>query len=1121
MIRCVPDTDPAVPEAMFGPVLNEVSCRGDDWIEIAVLGDDCYDLSGWRLSDRRGRPEVDQATIPPGTILCPGEHLVLYEHRDLPFGIACGDEEPVLLTADGAEISHLMPPVLHEGQTWGILPGTYGVPGILRPTAGQPNEATPRHTLETVGPTEPGPTPAGVGPCDIVNARLGGLVCRNTSVTPADLEFLTVDEAFLTRVTRIGKYTVPADVDPILLPRMLHNVSRYPLHEEFLGAAFPELFGTLTGEAYTDLVARRATRSYFTGSVFLLDEPGSAGFSIVTDPAAPEELPREEEATLIAQEIRQLTGIDDVGFLPMNLTEAELASDWSGAMPVLSFEEGGAPSSYQMVTPGTCYGTVRLFTIASLEAALAEGQVGWRDIVVLDDAPTDLRTVVSGIVTGQPQTELSHLAIRTSRRGTPNCHQVDAPTLFEPLVGTLIRLQVFPTGYLVNEDVEMDEAEAFWAEHRPSASIPDPPDLTTPEMPGLAEVDLSSPEARRVARSCFGSKGTGLALLHQKAGLPHPVDGFLIPFSWYHRFMTENSLEFNGIETTYLAHLQALMSDDEFRGDPAYRKAALDWFQETAKEQGDVPDAFLAAIRTRVVELFGADDVMVRMRSSSNAEDILSFSGAGLYRSRSACAADSFDEDDDLPSRCDANTGKERPLRDALIDVWTSLWSFEAVEERDYYQINPDDVAMGVLVSPRFIHEDANGVMSIFETNDGTFEALINAQWGAVSVVYPEPGIQAERTALTWTAEGQWSAQRLSRSTLLDEAFVVLPSSYLEQLAVAGRAIMDEVRMHFPIEAEAQVMFDVEWKFDKEGLLKLKQVRPQLKPEIPEPDGLLLATVAPLELCSTFIDHREILREWELRSKLRLQPLQRLLPFEPSAYPIVASWGEDLRIGPDEETAVPSGMGEFTLEVTRSWQDVWTFRFRQAFESSHGEVFMEWTHFVYSVPGEPPEGKFLNVDDGFEGIRVCLDDCIDPDQRIEYRSCAMNDLQTWDRRYSIADGEFPFELIQVETKHRVEIVESGPLRLRVAELTEREDGTLRRVEEFFDMAYASKRHNESEDFLFKVTGGPWNQHFILVDEPDEWANPMVTVSLLDEDLQLVLQTSTDDISELRRERERP
>ena len=60
-----------------------------------------------------------------------------------------------------------------------------------------------------------------------------------------------------------------------------------------------------------------------------------------------------------------------------------------------------------------------------------------------------------------------------------------------------------------------------------------------------------------------------------------------------------------------------------------------------------------------------------RFRSSTNAEDLNGFNGAGLYSSYSG----------------KLNHVKKTPQK-AIKKVWASLWNFNAFEERDYFKIN-------------------------------------------------------------------------------------------------------------------------------------------------------------------------------------------------------------------------------------------------------------------------------------------------------------------------------------------------------------------------------------------------------------------------------------------------
>ena len=81
----------------------------------------------------------------------------------------------------------------------------------------------------------------------------------------------------------------------------------------------------------------------------------------------------------------------------------------------------------------------------------------------------------------------------------------------------------------------------------------------------------------------------------------------------------------------------------------------------------------------------------MRCRSSTNNEDLPGFNGAGLY--------DSYTHRPD-----------EGHIAKTIKQVWASLWTYRAFEERDFYRVDHLQTAMGVLVHPNYDDELANGV---------------------------------------------------------------------------------------------------------------------------------------------------------------------------------------------------------------------------------------------------------------------------------------------------------------------------------------------------------------------------------------------------------------------------
>lgn len=100
---CTLDTSECVEgePASAGVVINEVTSQGDDNIELLNIGDAPVDLSGWIVSDDKGLERLgdDAYIFPEGTIIAPGEYLVLVGGVDHLFGLG-GEDEVNLYDAD-------------------------------------------------------------------------------------------------------------------------------------------------------------------------------------------------------------------------------------------------------------------------------------------------------------------------------------------------------------------------------------------------------------------------------------------------------------------------------------------------------------------------------------------------------------------------------------------------------------------------------------------------------------------------------------------------------------------------------------------------------------------------------------------------------------------------------------------------------------------------------------------------------------------------------------------------------------------------------------------------------------------------------------------------------------
>jgi hypothetical protein len=226
----------------------------------------------------------------------------------------------------------------------------------------------------------------------------------------------------------------------------------------------------------------------------------------------------------------------------------------------------------------------------------------------------------------------------------------------------------------------------------------------------------------------------------------------------------------------------------------------------------DVEPALLAQVHAEISTSFGSE--RVRMRSSSNTEDLSAFNGAGLYTSISAAIDD-----------------PARTVADAMRTVWASLWSRRAFDEREIGNIDQSKVAMAILVHGAFVSERANGVGISRNLNDPirSDEYYFNFQIGEAAVTNPAPGVTTEQVVHTPWAPARDGVAELSyqgHSSLTDE-----PVMSLLEIRHAGcvlRAIHDHFRTLLdPTAQDAWFAMDIELKLlgDQRELM-VKQARP-------------------------------------------------------------------------------------------------------------------------------------------------------------------------------------------------------------------------------------------------------------------------------------------------------
>ena len=698
--------------------------------------------------------------------------------------------------------------------------GESGTSGSSTDVGGDTDVAT-----DTGEPTGDGPTA-----CAEAEARLGARACVHHVADADDWAGLSLAVDLVDQV-RTGKYLVPARADA-RLPALVMDVNTHALHLELLRRGFPALFGDLEPAQYEALISDPAQREFYAGPITeyrTATDERVFGF-VAWDPQT------DLETTLRCEQFQELhaalSQIFTVGPLAAVPT-GDLQRQVLAGCDVPQYDAAAAVE-YEAYTRAVGFGTVRRYTPTEFTAATAAVAYGFQDILVLQEAPLDVERVISGAVTGGRQAELSHLNVRSAARGTPNCYLRDAHARLAAWDGQLVRIDCGKSNLEVRAATP-EEAQDWWDQLRPAPVTMPAPDLDWPEFSPLLTLPTDTADERLLGVRRYGAKGRNLAALYQRIDVGYTLPGFLVPFHHYANFIATGLWKVDlgdGPEVlSFAATIDRLLADPAFRSDPVLRSKRLAALH-AAMRDGACDPQMLADLADQLLATFGADTVMARFRSSSNAEDALGFSGAGLYESTNACLADDLDGDSQGPSRCDPSEPDERSMCRALKKVWASLWLTRAFEEREWYGMDHADAAMGVLVDLRSGDELANAVAFTGDPNlAGDRRHLVNAQKGELEVVSPTPGTWPEKTRLTLVDGEVTKIDRVLGSSELPEGEHVLSDAHLAELG----ALLAHIEAVFPIDDEpppaSAMLLDTEWKLRPDGSLLIKQVRPYLRRE--------------------------------------------------------------------------------------------------------------------------------------------------------------------------------------------------------------------------------------------------------------------------------------------------
>ena len=588
------------------------------------------------------------------------------------------------------------------------------------------------------------------------------------------------------------------------------NSTKYAIHYEFAsahlsgnGRPFVEDLATFNSGQYSS-----PDRRFILGAITYYEGPGAWTLEM-----APYDTASSEMMTKLYEAVKKNTYFGPVlAFHPTSESVAAEAAKAGPAITTVSTADLYRGIDYQPLNLGSVVGRLRFFNAAEL----ASKYVDFQDIVVLDEIPNDI-TVVSGMITDEFQTPLSHVNVLAVNRKTPNMGLRGAsqnPAL-RALEGQWVKFTVGAFEYSVLPATDA-EAAADWEARRPKGVTLPALNLDERTLKNVEDiVDESSGtllQALKTAILAYGAKTAHYSILAKTEGVP-VRKAFGVPIYYYVQFMQDNG---------FYDQLDQMLADPSFVNDPAVRDQRLKKLRDDMM-LGQVSQELQDLLRAKLDTDFPRTSM--RFRTSTNSEDLDGFPCAGCYESHTG--------------KIDKATGElDWPdVLDALRETWASIWLFRTFEERRYHSIEHKSVGMGLLVHHNFPEEEANGVA----ITANPFDPLqlqpgfyVNVQFGGASeVVHPPPGITTDNFVYYFNEPGQPTTYT-SHSNLVPEGQTVLTRRQIYDLGVALDAIHQRFSKAYGPGAGNNDWYamDVEFKYDDEdstpgdAKLIVKQARP-------------------------------------------------------------------------------------------------------------------------------------------------------------------------------------------------------------------------------------------------------------------------------------------------------
>ncbi|MGB0391342.1 MAG: PEP/pyruvate-binding domain-containing protein [Salibacteraceae bacterium] len=470
------------------------------------------------------------------------------------------------------------------------------------------------------------------------------------------------------------------------------NAENFEFHHEFCGTVLKDwqTLGTFNDYNYS----QSNRRKYLLGNINYVHNSGQYFLEL-----SPSDLMTPEQIKTLHRSICATSFLNANLAILINSNRLNRIKNELKPIPVLNTSSLFSSLEYQAIYKTSTHGNLKF--ISDINSQLSEIQP--KDIIVLNETPLTL-PMVAGIIISEFQTPLSHITLLGQNRRIP-------------IIGLKNAFQNASLQSFNNQQVYFNvRADSFEiSSSTKTLKKPKPTKVQNLKFDLSKDSLLVLDKVHRRSYIYIGNKAynfSELVYLSRNSDFKTPESAFAIPFSYYQKHIEEsntqaliNKLLFYKAHNTDIDSIKIILR--EIRNSIRYYPL----------------DKTLEKNVTKTCEALGSYS-RFRFRSSTNAEDMDGFSGAGLYASKTGII-----------------NNANKPIDEAIKKVWASLWSFPAFMERENYGINQRTVYMGILVHRSFPKEQVNGVAITKNLyRDSYFGYVVNAQKGNENVVKPSKG---------------------------------------------------------------------------------------------------------------------------------------------------------------------------------------------------------------------------------------------------------------------------------------------------------------------------------------------------------------------------------------------